>query len=307
MNFKVSKKYKGSCVLPTLNKSIWAGMTFSINGNDLYAPDIKIAIKKGILISVDKKYNKETAKISHNMTITNISKTSLILGEITLKVGSSLRVNKDDKNIFHINSAQAANLLIIISNDKVLTKKTIKKKAKKKTTKKTNTKVVEYVTPKTGEDKNPIAKAWNFKTKETVEAKKVPRTEEFVEVDREEENIEFIDKEKNTTKKKIKNKKTTKKAKKKKSKKKKRKKTTKKKEKTSKSKKVKTLEPVGDVKPEKTAFDEAIELDSRGNLIGEKPSDTLQHLIDTINAPKDVGFADNEQAQDRYDKRTDME
>ncbi len=307
MNFKVSKKYKGSCVLPTLNKSIWAGMTFSINGNDLYASDIKMAIEKGILISVDKKYNKETAKISHDMTITNTSKTSLILGEITLKVGSSLVVSKDDNNIFHINSAQAANLLTIISNDKVLTKKAIKKKAKKKTTKKENIKIVEYVTPKTGEDKNPTAKAWNFKTKETVEAKKDPRKEEFVEVESEEKNIEIIDKEKNTSKRKIKKKKVTKKVKKKKAKKKKRKKTTKKKEKAVKSKKVKILEPVGDVKPEKTVFDAAIELDSRGNPIGEKPSDTLQHLIDTINAPKEVGFADTEQAQERYSKRIDME
>ena len=297
MNFKVSDKYKGSCVLPTLNKSIWAGMTFSIDGNDLYASDIKIAIKKGILISVDKKYNKETAKISHSMIITNIAKTSLILGEITLKVGGSLVVSKDNKNIFHINSAQAANLLTITSNDKILTKKTIKKKAKKKTTKKAKTKVVEYVAPESGENKEPTAKAWNFKTKEIEEAKKVPRTEEFVEVDSEEENIEFIDK----TKKSKKKKKAVKKAKKK------RKKTTKKKEKTSKSKKVKTLEPVGEVKPEKTVFDAAIELDSRGNPIVEKPSDTLQHLIDTINAPKEVGFADNEQAQERYDKRTDME
>ena len=50
-----------------------------------------------------------------------------------------------------------------------------------------------------------------------------------------------------------------------------------------------------------------MELDSRGNPIGDKPGDTLRHLIDSINAPEDVSFVDDEQALNRYKERTDME
>ena len=50
-----------------------------------------------------------------------------------------------------------------------------------------------------------------------------------------------------------------------------------------------------------------MELDSRGNPIGDKPGDTLRHLIDSIDTGEEVGFVDSEQALDRYKKRTDME
>ena len=119
-------------------------------------------------------------------------------------------------------------------------------------------------------------------------AEDVVKIDEEIEIDK----IEFVDKKRK--KKVIKKKKITKKA-------------TKKKEIATKKKKVKTIEPVGEVKPIKTVADAAIELDSRGNPTGEKVSDTLQHLIDSLNAPKDIGFADTEQAQERLDKRNNIE
>ena len=63
---------------------------------------------------------------------------------------------------------------------------------------------------------------------------------------------------------------------------------------------------MGEKRLPKTAMDAAMDLDSRGNPIGEKPGDTLQHLIDSLNPPEDVSFSDDEQALDRYNKRTDM-
>ena len=54
-------------------------------------------------------------------------------------------------------------------------------------------------------------------------------------------------------------------------------------------------------------MDVAVELDSRGNLIGEKPSDVLQHLIDSVDSPKELKFVDKEQSDKRYNKRKNKE
>ncbi|KKM81390.1 hypothetical protein LCGC14_1330320 [marine sediment metagenome] len=43
----------------------------------------------------------------------------------------------------------------------------------------------------TGADLEPTAKTWNFKTKEIVEAEKVPHAEDFIRVDEEENEIPF--------------------------------------------------------------------------------------------------------------------
>jgi hypothetical protein len=172
----------------------------------------------------------------------------------------------------------------------------------------------DYVVPESGEDKEPTAVTWNPQTQELEEAIKIPKSEDFIKVGEDErEDVDFVDEEeeveevkkksiKKSTKKKAKKKATKKKVTKKASVKK-----TKKKGNKTKSKKVKTLRPVGEKRLPKTDMDAAIELDSRGRPIGDKPGDTLRHLIDSINAPEDVGFVDDEQKLNRYRKRTDME
>ncbi len=303
MIFKVSEKFEGSCVLPTLNKSIWAGMNLSIGGNDLYAPDIKTAIQKGILISVDKKYNKEMAKIKPNIVVTNNTSKVLILGSKTLRPNGSLTINKDDEDMLAIESA-AKNKLVNIATDKEKAKKILSKKKKDEkieSKKEEPFEKVEYVKPETGEDREPEAVVWNFKTKDTENAPKVPKVGEFTKFDKEEnEDVDFIEEKEKPIKKKKKKKKKSKK-------KKAVKKATKKKGKAIKKKKVKSIEPVGEKKLPKTQVDAAIELDSRGKPIGEKPGEILQHLIDEVNNPGEVDFVDDEQALDRYKNRTDME
>jgi len=63
---------------------------------------------------------------------------------------------------------------------------------------------------------------------------------------------------------------------------------------------------VGDKRIPKNQMDAAVELDSRGRPL-ENASDALNHLIDSLTEPDEVSFVDDEQAQDRYENRTDMD
>ena len=267
MIFKVSEKLKGSIALPTLNQAIWAKMTVCVSGNDLRANDIRDVIKKGILVPINDKYDEEDMQKDHDVIIVNNTDQVLVLGDLVLRPNGSLPISKEYSQTVSIIAAGEKDIITIISDEG--DKPYIKKK-----------KVAE----------------------------KAPKTEDFTQVDKEEnDDLEFVEdlEVKKVSRKKADNKKTVKKkttknkvsAKKK----------TKKKEITSKKKKIKTLEPVGEKKLPKTEFDAAMELDSRGNPICEKPGDTLKHLIDRISSPEDVNFADNEQKLERYNNRTDME
>ena len=299
MIFKVSSKFKGSCVLPTINKAIWANMTLSITGNKLRASDIKDVVRKGILIPVDENYDQDAIELDHDVIIVNNTDKVLVLGEIALRPNGSLPISKDEARTLEIIAAAKDDFVTILSDEGE--EPYIKKK---KTVKKKNVEVIEapyFVTPESGEDKEPTATTWDFREKKAIEAIKVPKSEDFLKVGEDEsEDLDFVDnkKEAKKAKKKIKKKKSKKKASVKK---------TKKKETRSKSKKVKTLKPVGEKRLPKTEMDAMLELDSRGNSIGDKPGETLRHLIDSIDTGEDVGFVDDEQALNRYKKRTDME
>lgn len=304
MIFKVSENFKGSCVLPTLNKAIWANMTLSINDNDLYALDVKNAIEKGILTPVDGEYTKQMKGTNHDIMIVNLTDKVMVLGKIVLRPAASLPTSKDNPSMGAVYSAEENGYVDIVSydieEDEIDIKAPKKKKTVKKVAKKKKTITKKDNTPKSEEDMEVTPVVWNPKLQDVEEAKKVPRSEEVVRVDEDQdiEELKFIDKKDVKKKTKTKKKKTTKKRVAKKN-------TTKKKGIKAKKKKVKVIEPVGEVKIEKTSADGAIELDSRGNPIGDKPSDTLRHLIDELNAPEDVIFADQEQSQDRLNDRND--
>lgn len=317
MIFKVSDKFKGSCVLPTINKAIWANMVLSISGNDLRADDIKDVVRRGILIPEDKDYDKDEIEKDHDVIIINNTKRVLILGKIALRPNGSLPISKDDAKSASIISAAEEGCITILSDEGEETyvrKKSAKKKDKKSKIKKGNKKEVDddFITPETGEDKDPVAQVWNFQTKESEEAVKISKTQEtkIIDDNPEANDVDFVDKKEEEPKKKSTKKKTKKKATKK-AKKKATKKSTKKKSKKEetkpKSKNVKTLEPIGERKVPKTEMDAAIELDSRGNPIGDKPGETLRHLIDSVNNGEEVSFVDEEQKIERYNKRADLD
>lgn len=319
MIFTVSKSLKGSFVLNTLNRALSKGMTVSISGNDLYASDVKMAISAGFLISVGEEYGEDQIGVDHDVIIVNKTNRVIVLGETVLNPKGSLLVSKDILRNIAIRSAEKNGLIEIISKD-APKKKAVKKKAsKKKVTKKKATKkkeVEEEVFDAEqeqfipGAERQVKAKVWNFREQESEEASVVPLTPDMIQVDdTEEEETEFVDEPLEAQKVNVKKKKVTKKAKKKTIKKAKNKKavkkTIKKKGKATKKRKVKALEPVGDKRIPKTQMDAAIELDSRGRPI-ENASDALNHLIDSVESI-DVSFVDDEQAQVRYNDRSDMD
>ena len=318
MIFTVPKNFKGSFVLNTLDRALSKGMTVSISGNKLYATDIKMAIAAGILVPVGDEYGEDKIGVSHDVVLVNKTSRVMVLGETVLNPNGSLLVSKDALGDTAIKAAIKNGLIGVISKDAPKKKKATKKAVKKKITKK---KVVKKVVEEEvfdedeeqfvhGSERQVKAKVWNFREQESEEAQIVPQTPDMISVDEEEvEDIDFVDEPLEAQKVKAKKKKVTKKAKKKavkKAKKKKAvKKTIKKKGKATKKRKVKALEPVGDKRIPKTQMDAAIELDSRGRPLG-KASDTLNHLIDSIDT-SEVAFVDDEQAQARYNDRTDMD
>lgn len=319
MIFIVPEDFKGSFVLSTLKKALSKGMTISIEGNKLYAPDVKMAIQNGILVSMDEEYDYEKGKLNYNEVVVNLTDKVLVLGEIVLRSKQALSINKDLIKTPQIRAAEKNGLIRIVSDEtkkkavkkkitkkKTTKKKVIKKKVVKKKTKKKVAEEVEEFTP--GAERQVTAKVWNFREQEQADAQIVPKTPDIHYVDEAEvEEIDFVDEplevQEIAAKKKTAKKKT---AKKKAVKKKIAKKTIKKKGKATKKKKVKAIELVGDRKMPKTQMDAIIELDSRGNPI-EKASDMLQHLIDSLEESEDVSFVDGEQAQERYNKRIDMD
>jgi len=162
MIFKVSKKLKGSCVLTTLNKAISAGMTISIEGNNLYAGDIKAAIREGVLISADKKYTQKVSKIKHDVVIVNQTEKVVVLDNFVLRPLASISISKSDQNSPSIQTAKDNGLIKIISDEKVKVKKSSKKPIKEEK--------ADYVVPKNGEDREVKPKAWDLRAQELKEA-----------------------------------------------------------------------------------------------------------------------------------------
>ena len=306
MIFRVPEDFKGSFILSTLNKALHAGMDINITGNNLYAPDIKMAIKKNILIPIDGTKIENVPQYDHQAMIVNRTDKVLVLGKLVLKPWASLLI---DKVMLDSNSIQTAcnrGFIHIVSDEKSF-KNNIPKKSfiKEDDVKKDIKKEKEL----TGKDRTVIPKIWDMRSKEIKEGGKVPKIlDQPIKVEGfEEEDIDFIDKsleEVKDIKKKVKKKVSKKKAKKK-AKKKISKKdipVTKKEEKIIKKRKVKIVQPVGEVKIPPTQVDASIELDSRGNPI-KKVGDELQHMIDSLTDSDDIGFVDDEQAQEKRDQR----
>ncbi|MHA1471002.1 MAG: hypothetical protein ACTSSP_10660 [Candidatus Asgardarchaeia archaeon] len=292
MIFKVPENFEGSCVLHTLKKALSAGMTVSICGNDLYAPDIRRAIEQGLLKSTDPNYKKK--KASSRVVIVNKTDQVLVLGDLVLRPRATLPVDRDKAESIPMQAAKKNNFINIIYDKTPSSKKKSSMKKKRKSPKSKKVEVVEIKDKKvkSGEDIDVEPVVWDFKTKKTKKAQKVPKAPKLVKIDeeKEEKDVDFVDKKTKKKKSKKKKKKTTRK--------KSQKKTSKKKDKHLKKKKVKTIHPVGEARPPLTAADAVIELDSRGN-VKKKASDELQHMIDSLHVPGEVGFVDKEQEQER--------
>ena len=314
MILKVPDDFKGSFVLSILEKACWAGMQIVVSGNDLYAPDIKAAIKKKMLVPFIKGEYDEYADTNHEVLIVNRTNRKLVLGSIVLNPKAALPIDRSTAENSIIQGAESDDLISIISDDDSFQNKNdffeedeiideiideenaeqelideeiteqepveeelIKEKSEEQESVKEE--IIE-------EEKKTIAKIWNIREQKIEEAEMVNKISDQVIIEVEEKKEENSKKKKSVKKKKTKKKKTSKK-----------KKTKKKKGKKKKKKNVKTIQPVGEVREKGNI---AIELDSKGNPI-EKPSDVLNHMIDEVK--KNISFVDDEQKKERAEKR----
>ncbi len=274
MIFEVPKNFKGKFVLSTINQVLWAGRTISISGNDLYADDVKTAIKRGVLVPLDKNYDKEKADLSHNAILVNKTDKILVLGSVTLNKWSSLSVSKDIAYSPLMKDAEKTGLIQIISDEDIYIKNTKDEDNEKVYARQDEQK--ESIL--SGEDIKTKSKVWDFIRQEMVDAEPVPKFIKDVQINSDELNsdesddVDFIDKKieqsKKSKKVKSKNNKT----------------------KTSMNKKKGTTKKKKKVKDEKSVSQEdiAISLDSMGRPL----KDDLQHLIDSLTVDEDVSFVD---------------
>ena len=300
MIFKVSSKVKSSLALNTLKCSYDVGSSVLIDEKDLYAADIRAAIDGGLLIPSDESACNKIMKESSRVEIVNPTNKVMVLGASILRPNGSLTISREMLEEDFIRRALESGHISIKGENKKKTKNKVVDKKEEMIAKqeeiieKEEAILKEKMEQKIQEEEKPTTPVvWNLRTQEKEDAKKIDKSIDPVKIE--------IDDKKPVKKTKKKTKKTTKKKTKKVTKKKVVKKTTKKKDNTVKNKKNSTISPSGERRLAKTAADAAIELDSRGKPLN-KASDSLKHLIDDLSA-NEIGFVDEEQAQDRFDKR----
>ena len=314
MIFKVPEDYKGSFTLQTIGRALWAGVRISIVPPDLYASDVKSAIKKKALVPLKKEKYDEISDLSSEAMLVNRTDRKLVLGTVVLKPWASLVVNKHICNTPEAIGAENSGFIHIVTDEKTYDNQQSLTEnlpdGSEDVSKEANQKIDEENEEIIKKAKS--AKIWDFQKQEAENADLVPRSEDVVRIDEDKDpkDVDFIDssdKDKKSKKKVAKKKKSKKKSTKKKTAKKKTKKkssikkdtTAKKKEDKLIKRKNKTIEPVG-IKKESNP-EEVIPMDSRGNIISEKPSDVLEGMIgELIN---DVDFVDKEQAEKKKQDR----
>jgi len=284
MILRVPENFKGSFVLPTLGKAFWSNMQVVVSGNDLYAPDIKAAIKNKMLVPFIKGEYDEYSDTNHEVLIVNRTDKKLILGKIVLNPGAALPVSREIVESAIIQGAESDDLISIVSDDKSYKHTKLDEVEEEEDEEDEEEEEVETIEPVENklEEQETTAQFWDIREKTLKEAERVNKVSEVVEVE-EEPEVE----ENKKTKKKISKKKTSKKKKVAKN----------KKGIENKKKNVKVIEPVGTIREKQNI---AIELDSRGNPI-EKPSDMLNHLIDEVAG--DISFVDKEQKKKQAEQR----
>jgi hypothetical protein len=226
-----------------------------------------------------------------DVVIVNKTKKVLVLGKLVLKPQSSSIISKSEQYSPSILSAEQSGLIRIISDEKnnnfiqeikIEDMEEVKSLEEMEEEKPEVVEAVNYIAPKSGEDKNVKPVVLDFREQVTKEAQKISKQDYIVDI---KENDDTEDDVKENVVVKVK---TTKKSS------------------SKKNKKENGIKPVGEKRAVKDFADAAIELDSRGNVIAEKPSDIIKSLIDSIGSVEDIGFVDQEQAQEKLDKRNDI-
>lgn len=96
MKFKVSQKVKGSLILKTLGRPVKSGTVVYVEGSNLYADDIKNALKSGLLINdgpdIKNEVKEDIMNKSADAVIINKTERVVIVGDIPIRPnGSAIR------------------------------------------------------------------------------------------------------------------------------------------------------------------------------------------------------------------------
>lgn len=117
MNFVVSKNFKGSFVSKTLKRVLVAGSSFSLSESDLSKQDIKMAIKRGIFISMDEHMENNNMETSDKCVVFNTTDKILIIDKISIMPWGSTLTDKSKTKSKQFVSAQQKGLICIISDE----------------------------------------------------------------------------------------------------------------------------------------------------------------------------------------------
>lgn len=279
MFFKVSDDYKGSFVLSSIGVTLKAGKKVHIEGRKILSPDVKMAIKNGILSPLDENdeyVNKYSCKKSEALVMNKTDKI-LSIGDTVLKPFASLLISKDLVDSKFFKTAESKGYISIISDDDLKEDST---ENNEKVNIKTSIKKGKIVDGEKMETK-PVV--WDFDKQKLKDAEVIEVTAKDIKTVGEEDNKTaenetlFVDEEnkkdneipisKDEEKIKI---------------------NRKKKDSASKKDNEKKIKPVGEEKQIIGNADE--DLDSRGNP-NKKASDALRHFIAEIEQA-DIDFVD---------------
>jgi len=296
MRFQVSPKIKGSLVLKTLGRPLNPNSFVVIEGEHLAAGDIKAAVEQEILIPEDREEFNVLVQDNSKITLVNTGNMVVIIEGRPLRPKCKAKVSPyilDDDNVKNMLSRG----IVKVFTDKketVIVEKTEEVEEVEEVVEVEEIEEIEEenLAEKTRKrDTKTTPVVFNMRTQEIKEAEVISKPSTILDI-----SDDDVIEEKTPRKK-------TNKRSKKKSKKKSQKKISKKKGMKLKSKKNRRIEPVGEIKAEKTEMDAAMELDSRGKPLSDKPSEVIQHMIKDLSAPTDMSFVDKEQAQKRKENR----
>ena len=228
MKFKISPKVKGSLILKSIGRPVTAGTTVYVEGNNLYADDIKRAIKSGLLITDESGIEDEVKKDIMNKTseVVIINKTDrvVIIGNIPIRPNSSAIREIDSLDMGVIRKSIETGLIQVITdvdNDLFAEKETKKivtnevekikledgidileekcasseKDDSNLSPEKELAKIIEDAESKNdNEEDETHSFVWDFRTQEKKKPQVVPKPgQKIIDLNEDEEDVEMID------------------------------------------------------------------------------------------------------------------
>lgn len=281
MVFKVSQNIKGSLILSSVGYPLQANSKVALSQKQMYSDDVRNAIKNKILIPQSDEPVKEIEEDPSVVVVNKLNRV-LILGNITVPPMGSVLVDKINENLPFIKQAAKNKLISVVQDaysenpidfgvvediiEEVVQEDIEENSVEKNTTEEEPANIEPQSSPQVWDMRKQKLQEGD-RTNKTSEAIEVKDEENVVEVKNEEDDfineLDSINDTQNNQEEletqKVSSKKTT-----------------------------KAIEPVGE---KKETTNEAVPLDSNGNIITEKPSKVIEEMIEGFEHD-DLDFVD---------------